>query len=196
MENLTEKLIYIQQNLNAPKDAYNSFAKYNYRSAESILAAIKPLLVETKTTLTLSDMIEQHGDRVYIKAAAKLSDGKESIETAAFAREPESKKGADESQITGAASSYARKYALCGLFAIDDNKDADATNTHGMRQETPPLDSNAALQQLHNAENFESLKIIFGQHWNSATKEQRGALKTEYEKRKADFLAAQQETTA
>ena len=129
--NLTEKLNRVQTNLNAPKDAFNSFAKYNYRSAESILQAVKPLLKETGLVLMVSDSIEAVGDRIYIKATAKISDGTNSLETTAYAREPESKKGSDESQITGAASSYARKYALCGLFAIDDNKDADATNTHG-----------------------------------------------------------------
>ena len=137
--NLIEKLNSIQTELNAPKDAFNSFGKYNYRGAESILQAVEPLLEETDLVLTVSDSIEVIGGRSYIKATAKISDGATSLETEAYAREPEAKKGSDESQITGAtssyaykyASSYARTYALCLLFAINDNKDADSTNTHG-----------------------------------------------------------------
>ena len=131
--NLIEKLIRIQTGLNVPKDAFNSFGKYNYRSAESILQAVEPLLEETGLVLTVSYSIEVIGDRSYIKATAKISDGATGLEMEAYAREPEAKKGSDESQITGAASSCARKYALCVLFAINDNKDADATNTHGSR---------------------------------------------------------------
>ena len=131
--NLIKKLNRIQTGLNAPKDAFNSFGKYNYHSAESILQAVEPLLEETGLVLTVSDSIEVLGDRSYIKATAKISDGATSLETEAYAREPEAKKGSDESQITGATSSYARKYAssyartyaLCVLFAINDNKDAE-----------------------------------------------------------------------
>ena len=190
METLHEKLAYIQQRLNAPKDAYNGFAKYYYRSAESILAAAKPLLKETGLVLTLSDTVEQCGERVYIKATAELSDGKEIKAVTALAREPESKKGADDSQITGAASSYARKYALCGLFAIDDNKDADATNTHG-KAEPSGIDLKAALAELHNAADLNSLKAVFGELWKHADNAQRVQLKDKYGQRKADFLAAQ-----
>jgi hypothetical protein len=118
------KLAYIQSELNAPKNQYNSFGKYKYRSCEDILQAVKPLLANS-LTLTISDDIIEVGGRIYVKATATLSDGKEEIKTTALAREPENKKGMDSSQITGAASSYARKYALNGLFAIDDNKDAD-----------------------------------------------------------------------
>ena len=129
--NLIEKLNRIQTGLNAPKDAFNSFGKYNYHSAESILQVVEPLLEETDLVLTVSDSIEVIGDRSYIKATAKISDGATSLEMEAYAREPGAKKGSDESQITNAASSYAssyaRKYALCVLFAINDNKDADAT---------------------------------------------------------------------
>lgn len=121
-----EALKKIQAELKAPKGQYNSFGKYHYRSAEDILEAVKPLLSKYNAQLTLSDTIEQIGGRVYVKAKAVIiADKGESAEVTAYAREPESKKGMDESQITGTASSYARKYALNGLFLIDDTKDAD-----------------------------------------------------------------------
>ena len=113
----------IQQELKAPKSLYNSFGKYSYRSAETILEAVKPMLGEC--TLTLTDEIVEVGGRVYVKAMAIFKDGEDVTVTTAFAREPETKKGMDESQITGAASSYARKYALNGMFLIDDNKETD-----------------------------------------------------------------------
>ena len=130
-ENTSNDLVYIQTNLKAPKNQRNNFGGYNYRSCEDIMEAVKPLLKERGCSLTVGDDIVEIGDRVYVKATAILrtSDGKE-ITNTAFAREPLSKKGSDESQITGAASSYARKYALNGLFCIDDTKDADATNDH------------------------------------------------------------------
>lgn len=121
----------IQQKLKAHKGQFNTFGKYQYRSCEDILEAIKPLLAETDTILILTDDVVMVGDWHYIKATAKLAGDKEAIETIAFAREPEIKKGMDASQITGTASSYARKYALNGLFCIDDTKDSDATNKHG-----------------------------------------------------------------
>lgn len=135
-----EKLAAIQQGLQAPKSQYNSFGGYNYRSCEDVLTAVKPLLSENKCVLTLDDSIVEVGGRVYVKATATLTDannlpGPSSISVTAYAREEETKKGMDASQVTGAASSYARKYALNGLFCIDDAKDSDATNTHG--QEKP-----------------------------------------------------------
>lgn len=125
-----KELIQIQKKLNAPKGQYNSFGKYKYRSCEDILAAVKPLLAETETTLTLHDEMLLVGNRYYVKATATLTskDGL-TVQTTAFAREEDAKKGMDASQVTGAASSYARKYALNGLFAIDDTKDADSLNT-------------------------------------------------------------------
>lgn len=115
----------IQAELKAPKNLHNSFGGYNYRSAESILEAVKPLLNENGAILTLSDEIVEVGGRIYVKATATFRAGDEFFEVTAYAREAESKKGMDESQITGTASSYARKYALNGLFLIDDTKDAD-----------------------------------------------------------------------
>lgn len=126
--NLNDKLLDIQIKLKAPKGQYNSFGKYNYRSCEDILEAVKPLLKEHNLTLRMSDKIVQIGERYYVEATAFLSDGENSICTTASAREDDTKKGMDSAQITGACSSYARKYALNGMFAIDDNKDSDYTN--------------------------------------------------------------------
>ena len=129
-KNIFEKLLYIQQNLKAPKGQYNSFGKYKYRACEDILEAVKPLLVATKTTLVIGDELLLIGDRYYVKAIANLIDieTKERVVNTAYAREEEIKKGMDGSQITGSSSSYARKYALNGLFAIDDTKDSDYIN--------------------------------------------------------------------
>ncbi len=117
------KLCEIQKNLVAPKEQFNSFGKYKYRSCEDILEAVKPLLGDS--IMTLSDEIVHVGDRFYVKATAVLVDGTSTHKVSAYAREPENRKGMDESQITGTASSYARKYALNGLFCIDDAKDGD-----------------------------------------------------------------------
>lgn len=125
MSELTEKLIHIQKELKAPKGQYNSFGKYKYRSAEDILEAVKPLNAEQGLLLRLSDEPVLVGDWHYIKATATITDGKDKHEVAAYARESENKKGMDHSQVTGTASSYARKYALNGLYLIDDTKDAD-----------------------------------------------------------------------
>ena len=131
--NIQEKLTTIQLDLKAPKSKRNNFGNYNYRSCEDILEAVKPLLAANMCSLTLDDDVLCIGDRVYVKATATLTDHAEgaTISTHAFAREAETKKGMDESQITGTASSYARKYALNGLFAIDDTKDADTDEYQG-----------------------------------------------------------------
>jgi len=128
-----KKLLLVQEHLNAPKNQRNNFGNYNYRSCEDIFEAVKPLLVEKGLTLLVTDSVENIGGRQYVKATAHLFDSEtgEHIEVSASAREEESKKGMDSSQVTGATSSYARKYALNGLFLIDDCKDSDATNTHG-----------------------------------------------------------------
>lgn len=120
-----EKIVAIQSELKAPKGQYNSFGKYNYRSCEDILEGVKPLLAKHGLVLTIQDDIELIGVRYYVKAITTITDGKESISTSAYARESLDKKGMDASQVTGATSSYARKYALNGLLAIDDTKDAD-----------------------------------------------------------------------
>lgn len=120
-----EKLLNVITELKAPKNQRNNFGKYNYRSAEDILEAVKPLAIKNGLLPNLSDEVVMIGDRYYIKATASISDGKETMKSEAYARESEIKKGQDESQITGTASSYARKYAMNGLYLIDDNKDAD-----------------------------------------------------------------------
>nr|DAX26676.1 MAG TPA: ERF superfamily protein [Caudoviricetes sp.] len=122
---LTQMVGDIQHKLKAPKGQYNSFGKYNYRSCEDILEGVKPLLKEHNLALLIDDEIVQIGERYYVKATAKITDGREIVSATAYAREPDTKKGMDESQITGATSSYARKYALNALLCIDDTKDAD-----------------------------------------------------------------------
>jgi hypothetical protein len=131
--NVYEKLLDVQAQLKAPKSQYNSFGKYSYRNCEDILEAVKPICKKVKACVWLSDTLEKVGDRYYIKATATFVDVEsgEKLTAEAYAREEETKKGMDGSQVTGASSSYARKYALNGLFDIDDTKDSDTTNTHG-----------------------------------------------------------------
>lgn len=130
--NVYEKLIKVQAELKAPKSKYNSYGKYKYRSLEDILEGVKPLLEKNKASLVIADSIEQVGDRYYLKATATFIDTEngESVSNSALARESADKKGMDDSQITGTASSYARKYALNGLLLIDDTKDADTDEAH------------------------------------------------------------------
>lgn len=127
---MLEKLLRIQTRIKVPKNLYNEFGKYKYRNAESICNAVKPFLAEENCILLLSDEIVAVGDRIYVKATATMRDleSDKEISVSAFAREALDKKGADDSQITGMASSYARKYALNGLFLLDDSKDADDEN--------------------------------------------------------------------
>ena len=167
--NINNKLATIQEKLKAEKSQYNSFGKYKYRSCEDILKAVKPLLKETATTLTLSDELSNIGERYYIKATARLCDGSNLIETTAYAREEDTKKGMDGSQITGTASSYARKYALCGLFAIDDGIDSDKTNTGSAKtrktveptQEDGKIDFNEKDEEIKNAMTPEEVRKIY-----------------------------------
>lgn len=149
---MIEKLIKIQVELKAPKNQRNKFGNYNYRSCEDIVEAVKPLLAREGLLMTISDEIVVRGaheptiygddgegvtgdQRFYVNATVTITDGEKTCYVSAFAREAETKKGMDAAQITGAASSYARKYALNGMFAIDDTKDADSTNTHGKKEE-------------------------------------------------------------
>lgn len=155
-----KKLTEIQSTLKAPKGNFNNFGKYKYRSCEDILEALKPLLAELSCVVTLSDEIVQIGERYYIKATATLLDCEsgETQSTTAFAREELEKKGMDSSQITGSASSYARKYALNGLFAIDDGVDADKTNTHGKKAEPATLDQVFPNKPVFDSDKFASFK--------------------------------------
>lgn len=150
--NIYEKLLNIQNELKAPKGQYNSFGKYKFRSCEDILEAVKPICFKYKATLLLYDEIQQIGDRYYITATAKLIDIEkgESVEGKASARESQEKKGMDDSQITGTASSYARKYALNGLFNIDDTKDAD-TDEYKIQQEDNKIIDKKMIESLNMA---------------------------------------------
>jgi len=163
--NIYEKLLNIQAELKAPKNQYNSFGKYNYRSCEDILEGLKPLLIKYKATLIIDDEIVQIGDRYYVKATATLIDiegeGRECISSTAFAREDEKKTGMDLSQLTGSTSSYARKYALNGLFCIDDTKDSDATNNHGKNQEQAPVDENKKAIENNSLASEKQLNLIY-----------------------------------
>ncbi len=146
---IAEKLLNIQQELKAPKNQRNNFGGYNYRSCEDILEAVKPLLKANNCVLTISDELVSIGERFYIRATATLTDAENKddyFSNTAYAREAETKKGMDESQITGACSSYARKYALNGLFCIDDVKDADATNTHDKEEPKAEVKKASAKQ--------------------------------------------------
>lgn len=164
VNNIHEALAMIQRELKAPKGQFNKFGNFHYRSCEDILEAVKPLL--GKFYLTLSDEVSMIGDRYYVKAIAKLSDGKESITGSAYARESLSKKGMDDAQITGSASSYARKYALNGLFAIDDTKDADVEKPEEKKSKENLLTAEemkaiaGVLQDINNAKNKEALATI------------------------------------
>jgi hypothetical protein len=152
MESLTliQKLNVIQTKLKAPKNQWNEFGKYSYRNCEDILESVKPLLNETRTSLTLSDEMISVGNRNYVKATATLYDNESDtvIEVTANAREAETVKGQQDAQITGATSSYARKYALNGLFAIDDTKDADSQNNEQGAQEPPKKPAQKAKQNV------------------------------------------------
>ena len=149
MNNVYLKLVKVQNELKAPKSQYNSFGKYSYRNCEDILEALKPLLNEVKAIVNISDEIVLIGERYYVKATVKFIDAEtgEIVEASAMAREEETKKGMDASQLSGSTSSYARKYALNGLFAIDDTKDADTTNTHG--KENVKSLSEAQLKRMY-----------------------------------------------
>lgn len=138
MSGLTKALGEVQFKLKAPKGQTNSFGHYRYRSCEDILEAVKPLLHEAGLTLILSDDVVAVGNRVYVKSTATVTDGTDAVSNTAFAREADSKKGMDDSQVTGTASSYARKYALNGLFCIDDTKDAD-TDEYQRRTQSQPI---------------------------------------------------------
>lgn len=168
-----KELIEIQSELKAPKNQRNTFGNYNYRSAEDILEAVKPLLKKHGCHLTISDEMIQLGDRYYVKATATLAKDADSISTTAYAREEENKKGQDSSQITGSTSSYARKHALNGLFCIDDTKDADSTNTHGKEEQPKTVkapakseiesDMKQAKEAIEKCKSGEDLMVV----WNT-----------------------------
>lgn len=162
-----KELIVIQSELKAPKSQFNKFGGYKYRKAEDILEAVKPLLAKQKCTLIITDDVVLIGNRIYVKATATIKNEKGECETTnGWAREEETKKGMDGSQITGASSSYARKYALNGLFAIDDNADSDTTND-GQHQEAQqqtqtqqPTAQQTASPQYHPSDLNEGLGYL------------------------------------
>lgn len=155
------ELIEIQSALRAPKTQYNKFGGYSYRKAEDILEALKPLLKEHKCLLVLTDDIVEIGDRIYVKSVATITNEKgASVQATGFAREEETKKGMDGSQITGAASSYARKYALNGLFAIDDNQDVDTTNVGTSGASEASSDIAKAMAELAKSKTKQDLQSI------------------------------------
>ena len=146
--NLTQRLLNAQSELKAPKGQYNNFGKYKYRSAEDILEAVKPINAKHGVLLTITDEPVLVGDWHYIKATATITDGTESIVVTAYARESLNKKGMDDSQITGTASSYARKYALNGLYLIDDTKDADTDEYRNQGNQAPKSATQAEIGNL------------------------------------------------
>lgn len=157
-----KELITIQSELKAPKTQVNNFGGYKYRKAEDILEAVKPLLAKQKCTLTITDDIVMVGNRIYVKATATIKNEKGEVETSTgWAREEESKKGMDASQITGASSSYARKYALNGLLAIDDNADSDTTNNGQQQTQTQqPVPQQSSNAQYHPNDLNEGMEYL------------------------------------
>lgn len=156
MKTLIEKLNKIQKELKAPKNQYNTFGKYKYRSCEDILEAVKKILPEG-ITVYIKDELVNIGVRYYTKAIAIFTDGENEITSTAYARESETKKGMDEAQITGASSSYARKYALNGLFLIDDNKDADTRDNTNSEIET-------LIAKVKKIKDLEELREFYIKH--------------------------------
>lgn len=144
---ISEQLSRIQSQIKVEKGEYNSFAKYKYRTIDTILAVAKPILEKEKLSIILSDEVVPIGDRYYVKATAKITNGTDEITSTAYAREPEQKPKFDEAQVTGSASTYARKYALCGLLAIEGEEDPDV---QGKQEETPKNDKKVPGEKIEN----------------------------------------------
>jgi hypothetical protein len=162
----TERLIAVQSQLKVPKNQYNDYGGFKYRSCEDILEAVKPLLQKEGLYVTIADDIVVIGERFYVKATATLSDGENSISNQAFAREDAAKKGMDGSQVTGTASSYARKYALNGLLAIDDTKDAlnNGKATDNSKAKAADNGKAQAIAEVRNAADIPSLNAVYKKH--------------------------------
>lgn len=156
-----EKLVKIQTTIKAPKNLYNSFGKYKYRNAEGICEAVKPFLDHEKCFLVLTDDIVEVGGRIYVKATASLHDNESDgcVYATAYARESETKKGMDDSQVTGTASSYARKYALNGLFLLDDTKDADTDEYHKQNESASAEKNDDAEQKKIESSKISEIKV-------------------------------------
>jgi len=182
---ISEKLLAIQTELKAPKGNYNAFGKYKYRSCEDILEAIKPLLKKHDCCLAISDELVSIGDRYYIKATVSIInvDGEDKFKpiiVTGYAREAESQKGFDAMQLTGSTSSYARKYALNGMFLIDDTKDSDVTNKHGKDNDKKKADEDI-LKQIRGCRKVEELQLLR----NSITEEDYPLYKDKFTTRRA-----------
>lgn len=171
--NLVVTLSKVQSELKAPKGQYNKFGNFNYRSCEDIIEAVKPILAKYSLILNINDEVVLIGDRFYIKATAKITDGLDEVSATAYAREPNEQKGMNESQITGSTSSYARKYALNGLLAIDDNKDAD-TNEYQAQVRKPDTNISKELKKEMNDLNMNISMIAsyLGKNENEVTVEE------------------------
>lgn len=170
-----EKLLTVQKKLNAPKNKFNKFGNYYYRNCESIMEAVKPLLREVQATLIITDDIEQVAERIYVKATAKfidLEDG-QVIETHAYAREPIASKGMADSQITGASSSYARKYALSGLFCIDDNDDEDTQEISDAERKQLEEDKKKADKEVADKQKADAEAVKKQEHEAQLTDEKK-----------------------
>lgn len=151
MKELQERILKVQEELKAPKNQRNNFGKYNYRSCEDILEAVKPLLVKHGLTMTIADQIHEAGDMIYVESTVMVSYENERIASTAQAGIDPNRKGMDIAQSFGSSSSYSRKYALNGMWLIDDTKDADATNTHGKTEVTKTVTKKKATKQIKSA---------------------------------------------
>ncbi|AUR83738.1 ERF superfamily protein [Vibrio phage 1.039.O._10N.286.55.A2] len=199
MSNFYSSLIKVQATLNAPKGQFNSFGKYNYRSCEDIMGAVKPLLAEHGLVQFVSDEIVLIGDRYYVKATVTVTNGTDSHSVSALARESLTKKGMDDAQVTGSTSSYARKYALNGMYNIDDSKDADtnefrqqATSNAQNHVKTVAIDFDKILGEFTNkasSANEQSLKTAFGDAWKklSQSKQHQDKAKEVYDLRLSEL---------
>ena len=184
-----KKLIEVQNKLKVPKSQYNNFGKYNYRNAEDILEAVKPILENAGATIFIKDSIELIGDRFYVKATVSFVDIESGsvIETSALARESEEKKGMDSAQVTGATSSYARKYALNGLLLIDDTKDNDHDSMHQTDNKEPKKEENKP--NYDNKEKEEVIQKIVAKIGNDSERKKKiiDMMKQKYDKTYSDF---------
>lgn len=199
MSDFYSSLIKVQATLNAPKGQFNSFGKYNYRSCEDIMGAVKPLLAEHGLVQFVSDEIVLIGDRYYVKATVTVTNGTDSHSVSALARESLTKKGMDDAQVTGSTSSYARKYALNGMYNIDDSKDADTNEfrqqaTHNAQNQvkTVVIDFDKILGEFTSkasGANEQSLKGAFGDAWKklSQSKQHQGKAKEVYDLRLSEL---------
>ncbi|WGM18527.1 ERF family protein (plasmid) [Arsenophonus nasoniae] len=185
-----QKIMQIQRDLNAPKNEWNNHSKYRYRTCEGILEAAKPLLAKQKLNIKIDDVITNIGNRYYVKSTVTLTDGQFEISATSLAREAEQRKGFDDAQLTGATISYARKYALNGLFAIDDSKDIDSTENHesNLNDEDEILKNFTELAM--KTKTYDELKSFFRDAFKKLTGEHQKKAKQVYDIRKEELEGA------